>query len=104
MTDYHGQSSAGKRTYFRCTVHHKLAYPKRQEARAAARALHDSGLREYHCTAHRGCWHIGHMPPCVKRGTMTAAEFYDLPKRKRARMWAETTEEPDPRLRQERDR
>lgn len=92
---HHGRTPAGKPVYFTCRRHHKLAYPKRGDARAAARRLHDHGLREYECSIFTGCWHIGHMPPCVRRGQMTATEFYDLPKRKQARLWAlETTQGP----------
>lgn len=93
-----GRRAAGKPTYFRCIRHRKLTYPHRRDARAAARRLHDKGVREYECSLHSGCWHIGHMPPSVRRGEMTAAEFYDLPKREQSRLWAlETTEGPDPR-------
>ena len=97
------KQAAGKPTYFRCTQHRKLAYPRRKDARAAARKLHDRGMREYECSTHQGCWHIGHMPPCVRRGEMTATEFYDLTKRQQARLWAAeqvegpgSTTEPSP--------
>lgn len=50
--------------------------------------MNSPGMREYRCTIHDGCWHIGHMPPPVRRGELTAAEWFDLPKRERARRWA----------------
>jgi hypothetical protein len=92
-TPHHGRAASGQREYFTCGQHQKLAYPRRDDARAAARRLYDRGVREYGCSAHPGCWHIGHMPPCVRRGEMTATEFYDLPKRQQARRWAQETAE-----------
>jgi hypothetical protein len=73
---------------FTCQRHGKVAYRSRREARGASRRHHDSGLREYRCTAFRGCWHIGHMPPMVKRGELTIAEWFRLPRRERQRRWA----------------
>lgn len=73
--------------FFSCERHHKLTYANRADARRACRQHHDSGLREYPCTLFRGCWHIGHIPPMVKRGELTMAEWFDLPQRERARRW-----------------
>lgn len=95
MTQQHGYRAKPTALYVTCRTHQKLAYSKRADARAAARRLHDSGLREYPCTRHKGHWHVGHMPPPVKRGECTAAEWFDLPRKERARRWAlETAERP----------
>jgi hypothetical protein len=78
------QPASGKRVFFACRRHGKLTYVRRGDAKAAARRLHDSGMREYECTAHPGCWHIGHTPPIVIRGEMTADEWYALHPNQRA--------------------
>ena len=72
---------------FACTQHGKRAYSRRRDARRAARRHYDPGLREYPCSRFPGCWHIGHVPAPVKRGEITAAEWYRLPKREQARRW-----------------
>lgn len=74
--------------YFVCPAHGKRAYPRRRDARRAARRHHDPGLREYPCSRFAGCWHFGHVPPPVKRGELTAAEWYRLPYRERERRLA----------------
>jgi predicted RNA-binding Zn-ribbon protein involved in translation (DUF1610 family) len=59
----------------------KLAYTKRAEAREHARRLkrsrsHDgAGVRPYVCPS-CGFWHVGHLPPEVMRGELTADEHY----------------------------
>ena len=73
--------------FFTCKQHQKLAYGCRGDARRAARRHHDAGLREYPCTTFPGRWHIGHMPPMVKRGELTAAEWFDLSLKERKRRW-----------------
>lgn len=89
-------ANAGRPPFFSCTRHGKLTYSRRGDARSAARKLHDPGIREYPCSNHPGCWHIGHMPPPVKRGEMTAAQWFNLPRRERGRLWAlETAAGPD---------
>lgn len=100
--EMHGARHTPGAIYFTCKRHDKLTYPVRREARAASRRLHDKGVREYECDRYPGCWHIGHMPLCVRRGEMTASEFYALPKAQQARLRAAEraegpgSREPDP--------
>lgn len=35
----------------------------------------DPGMREYRCDDNDGYWHIGHLPPAVRNGDTTIAEF-----------------------------
>ena len=92
----HGFRAKPTSAFFTCRRHKKLTYPKRREAREAARRLHDKGVREYPCTEHPPCWHIGHIPPMVVRGELTADEWYDLPRREQARRWRLEDEKKPP--------
>jgi hypothetical protein len=55
----------------------KWAWSTRRGAKVAARVKHpdDPRLRAYRCDecSH---WHIGHIPPAVARGDMSAAQWY----------------------------
>lgn len=54
----------------------KLAYPTREAARHGIRR-HSQGdqMRPYRCDG-CGLWHAGHLPTAVKRGHLTADEYY----------------------------
>lgn len=54
----------------------KIAYQSREMARAGARR-HSQGeqLRPYRCET-CALWHVGHLPRAVRRGDVTADEYY----------------------------
>jgi hypothetical protein len=54
-----------------CAQHGKLLHPSRKAAKRACRQLHSPGLREYRCAGVDGYWHVGHLPPPVRRGERT---------------------------------
>jgi len=60
-----------------CDTHDKRLYSSRQQARMAIRRHSGGGgMREYRCDLIAGHWHIGHLPPAVRHGRLTAAEVY----------------------------
>lgn len=60
-----------------CEVHGKKSYPSKDLAKKAVQEMHDPGMREYRCDDNDGYWHIGHLPPAVRNGDTTIAEFRD---------------------------
>lgn len=62
--------------YAYCDTHAKRGWSSRDGAKAAIREMHDSGMRAYRCDAVAGMWHIGHLPPDVRKGVITAREIY----------------------------
>ncbi len=54
----------------------KVAYPDRKRARHAARWKPNEQLRAYRCEDGCGLWHLGHNPGPVRRGEVSADEYY----------------------------
>ena len=59
-----------------CAGHGKRLFSSRGIAKKAIRRQHMNGMRAYPCELVAGCWHIGHLPPAVRLGRLTAAEVY----------------------------
>lgn len=53
----------------------KRAHSTRRSAKAHAARLRPDHLREYQCEQ-CGYWHVGHLPARVRRGEVTATEYY----------------------------
>lgn len=76
MTDHR---KAGRALGF-CDIHGKMLFTDRKNARMAIRHLAGrKDMREYACDAVTGMFHIGHMPPDVRSGVITAGEIYGRP-------------------------
>lgn len=60
----------------------KVSYETRRYAHTAAKRLKQrtgtTRIRPYRCPVEGGCglWHVGHLPPPVVAGRMTANVFY----------------------------
>lgn len=50
----------------------KIRYLSRKDARQVARSLSRAGLNAYECA---GYWHLGHLPPIVRRGRATREDL-----------------------------
>lgn len=59
-----------------CDVHQKLLYTGRKPARKSAQCNGRDGMRPYRCDAVDGMWHLGHLPPNVRKGKLTAGEAF----------------------------
>lgn len=53
----------------RCPACGKLSYSDKADAKAARRDMRDPALNVYRCPE-SGYWHIGHVPPVVRRGAL----------------------------------
>lgn len=64
-----------------CEVHEKKAFTKANAKKLIRmlRARSDTGMREYPCGWIDSGFHVGHLPPAVLRGKMTAREVYGPP-------------------------
>jgi len=58
-----------------CPTHSKRAWLTRKAADSAIRRIREP-MREYPCDRVDGGWHIGHLPPDVRKGVITAPEIY----------------------------
>lgn len=55
----------------------KVRYPSKAEAKRIRRVVGDRGLHPYRCLTCLGKpWHLGHMPPGIRRGDTSRGELY----------------------------
>jgi hypothetical protein len=63
--------------WYSCPTCRKRTYYSRKLARRAIREMRDSkGMREYPSCGRRDHWHVGHIPPNVRKGLITVGEIY----------------------------
>lgn len=69
-----GKNKTGSAVAY-CDVHGKLSYTDRKRAKEVARQ-HSEHKNAYRCDDNPNHWHIGALPPEVRRGHLTKSEYY----------------------------
>lgn len=55
----------------------KRSYPNRNTAKRIRRLHHgDKGMRVYECPSNPGTYHLGHIPPAVRKGYWSRQEAF----------------------------
>jgi ribosomal protein L44E len=60
-----------------CPDCRKYGWHARKEAKRMEKEYPEEQMRPYRCPVDNGLWHLGHLPRVVRRGYMSADDWYD---------------------------